>query len=71
MACINKSRLLFFLRILNDRTKAWVLGCRTCAEFFEKCEFIAKRKDYGKFKFVKANATVTPISELPPINQIR
>ena len=60
-----------FVRILNDKSKAWVLGCCTCNEFFEKGEFIAKGKDFGKFKFVKANATVLPISELRPINQIR
>lgn len=59
-----------FLRILNDKTKAWILGCMPCTVFFEKGEFVPKGKDFGKFKFVKANATVLEISELQPLNQI-
>ncbi|CAN0498136.1 unnamed protein product [Laminaria digitata] len=67
----QKADYYVFLRILNDKTKAWVLGCYPCSEFFENGEFVSKGKDFGTFKFVKANATVLPISELRPINQIR
>jgi hypothetical protein len=53
-----------FLRILNDFSKGWMLGWISCKEFFNKGEFVSKGKDFGKFKFFKANATVLPISEL-------
>ena len=67
----QKADYYIFLRILNNKTKAWILGCYPCTEFFKKGEFVPKGKDFGKFKFVKANATVLPISELRPLNQIR
>lgn len=67
----QKADYYVFLRILNDKTKAWILGCLPCIEFFEKGEFVAKGKDFEKFKFIKANATVLPISELRPLNQIK
>lgn len=53
-----------FLRILNNYSKGWILGWIDCDEFFEKGEFIAKGKDFGKFQFVKANATILPINKL-------
>jgi len=53
-----------FLRILNDYSKGWILGWIPCKEFFKKGEFIAKGKDFGKFQFVKANATILPINQL-------
>lgn len=53
-----------FLRILNDYSKGWILGWISCEEFFEKGEFIPKGKDFGKFQFVKANATILPINKL-------
>lgn len=53
-----------FLRILNDYSKGWILGWISCEEFFKKGEFIPKGKDFGKFQFVKANATILSINEL-------
>lgn len=53
-----------FLRILNDYSKGWILGWISCEEFFKKGEFVEKGRDFGKFKFVKANATILLISEL-------
>lgn len=53
-----------FLRILNDYSKGWILGWISCQDFFEKGTYIKKGKDFGKFKFVKANATILPINEL-------
>ena len=53
-----------FLRILNNYQKGWILGWISCDEFFRKGEFIAKGKDFGKFEFIKANATILSINEL-------
>ena len=53
-----------FLRLLNDYSKAWILGWIACIDFFEKGQFVEKGKDFKKFKFVKANATILPISDL-------
>ena len=60
----QKADFYIFLRILNDKSIAWLLGYISCEEFFEKGEFIKKGRDFGDFKFVKANATILPISEL-------
>jgi hypothetical protein len=53
-----------FLRILNDYSKGWILGWIPCEKFFETGEFVEKGRDFGKFKFVKANATILPINQL-------
>ena len=53
-----------FLRILNNLKKGWILGWISCEEFFKKGKFIKKGTDFGKFQFVKANATILPINEL-------
>lgn len=53
-----------FLRIRNDFKVGWILGWISCAEFFNKGQFIEKGKDFGKFQFIKANATILPISDL-------
>ena len=53
-----------FLRILNDYSKGWILGWMSCSDFFEEGTFVEKGTDFGKFKFVKANATTLPISDL-------
>ena len=53
-----------FLRILNDYSKGWILGWISCEDFFKKGEFVRKGKDFGKFQFVKANATILPIGQL-------
>lgn len=53
-----------FLRVLNSYDKAWLLGYIECDKFFELGNFIEKGTDMGKFKFVKANATVLPIYKL-------
>ena len=53
-----------FLRILNDFSKGWILGWISCHDFFKKGKSIKKGKDFGKFKFVKANATILEINKL-------
>tara|TARA_R110000796_G_C14248650_1_gene398270 strand:+ start:42 stop:548 length:507 start_codon:yes stop_codon:yes gene_type:complete len=53
-----------FLRILNDYSKGWILGWVSCDSFFKKGKFIPKGNDFGKFKFIKANATVLSINKL-------
>ncbi|MEW4922265.1 hypothetical protein [Algibacter sp. 2305UL17-15] len=58
-----------FLRILNDYSKGWILGWISCEEFFKKGEFIPKGKDFGKFQFVKANATILSIDKLNPFKE--
>tara|TARA_Y100000592_G_C5384148_1_gene274911 strand:+ start:508 stop:879 length:372 start_codon:yes stop_codon:yes gene_type:complete len=60
----QKADFYIFLRILNDFSKGWILGWISCSDFFKKGKFIKKGTDFGKFKFVKANATVLPINEL-------
>lgn len=57
-----------FLRILNDYSKGWILGWISCEDFFKKGEFVPKGKDFGKFQFVKANATILPIDKLNQFN---
>lgn len=59
-----------FLRILNDKSKGWILGGMTCKNFFEKGKFVPKGTDFGKFKFYKANATILPINQLVAIEQL-
>jgi hypothetical protein len=56
--------LLCVLRVLNSYDTAWLLGYIECDKFFELGNFIEKGTDMGKFKFVKANATVLPIYKL-------
>lgn len=54
-----------FIRILNDNTRAWLLGYMACDEFFRKGQFIEKGKNItDDICFEKANATVLPISKL-------
>ncbi|MGB3590185.1 MAG: hypothetical protein WBA16_00735 [Nonlabens sp.] len=53
-----------FLRILNDYSKGWILGWKECKTFFEEGTYVEKGTDLGKFKFVKANATILPIEKL-------
>ena len=60
----QKADYYIFLRILNDYSKGWILGWYGCSDFFKKGELIAKGKDFGNFKFIKANATVLPINKL-------
>ena len=57
-----------FIRLLKDYTKAWILGWIECAKFFKIGTFVSKGKDFGKFKFVKANATVLEINKLNQFN---
>ena len=58
-----------FLRILNDKSKGWILGSMACSDFFKKGKFVPKGTDFGKFKFYKANATILPINELMDIEK--
>ena len=60
----QKADYYIFLRILNDYSKAWILGWYSCYDFFKNGEFVSKGKDFGKFKFIKANATILPINKL-------
>lgn len=66
----QKADYYLFLRILNDYSKCWVLGWISCNDFFNKGRFVKKGTDFGKFKFVKANATVLEISELNKFNEL-
>ena len=59
-----KQDIYIFLRILNDYSLAWILGWYSCKDFFKAGAFIPKGKDFGKFKFIKANATVLEIDKL-------
>lgn len=59
-----------FLRILNDKSKGWILGGMPCVDFFKKGKFVPKGTDFGKFKFYKANATILPINELMDIEEV-
>ena len=59
-----------FLRILNDKSKGWILGGMACTDFFKKGKFVPKGTDFGKFKFYKANATILPINELVKIEEV-
>lgn len=63
----QKADYYIFLRILNDKSKGWILGYMPCEEFFKKGKFVEKGTDFGKFQFFKANATVMPIADLHPI----
>jgi len=60
----QKSDFYIFLRILNNCKKGWILGWIPCDDFFKKGEFISKGTNFGKFEFVKANATILPINQL-------
>ncbi len=61
-----------FLRILNDQSKGWLLGCMPCNEFFEKGKFVEKGATVVKgVQFVKANATVLPINQLYDIGKLK
>lgn len=60
----QKADYYIFLRILNDFSKGWILGWIACEDFFKQGEFVEKGKDFGKFEFVKANATILPIEKL-------
>lgn len=56
-----------FVRILNNYSKGWILGCKSCPSFFAEGTFIKEGHDFGKFQFTKANATVMKISLLDDI----
>ena len=61
-----------FLRILNDQSKGWILGCIPCPEFFKKGKFIEKGSQVVKgVQFVKANATVLPINQLRSLDILK
>lgn len=60
----QKADYYIFLRILNDYSKGWILGWIPCNDFFLNGTVVKKGKDFGKFQFVKANATVLEIKQL-------
>ena len=60
----QKADYYIFLRIKNDYSLAWILGWYSCEDFFNAGTFVPKGKDFGKFKFIKANATVLEIDKL-------
>lgn len=66
----QKADFYIFLRILNDFTKGWILGWISCDDFFQKGTVVEKGKDFGKFQFVKANATILELSELNDFNKL-
>lgn len=60
-----------FVRLLYDRSIAWLLGLISCDEFFRRGVYIKKgTKAFREQVFRKANATVLPIRELVPITRI-
>jgi hypothetical protein len=60
-----------FVRILNDKSRGWILGYLPCHEFFKKGTFVPKGSSVAKgIEFVKANATVLEISALYPIQKL-
>ena len=61
---------MIFLRILNDFSKGWILGWISCKDFFQKGTFVKKGKDFEKFQFVKANATILEIKQLNSFNNL-
>ncbi|MDT0555437.1 hypothetical protein [Patiriisocius hiemis] len=73
LAGVHKQEADFyvFLRVLNDYSKGWLLGYMPCKDFFDKGTFVPKGKDFGKFKFVKANATILPIHDLRAIETLK
>ena len=62
-----------FTRILNDKTKGWILGYMGCEEYFQKGKFVPKGTEVvkGVVNFVKANATVLEISKLYPVSKLK
>jgi len=61
---IQNADYYIFVRIRNDYKVGWLLGWIGCDEFYQKGDFIEKGKDFGNFKFTKANATVLEIKNL-------
>ena len=60
-----------FLRILNDKSKAWILGYIPCSVFWEKGKYVEKGTEILKgITFSKANATVMEISQLLDIDDL-
>jgi len=66
----QKADYYIFLRILNDFSKGWILGWISCKDFFQKGTFVKKGKDFEKFQFVKANATILEIKQLNSFNNL-
>jgi hypothetical protein len=64
----QKADYYIFVRVLFDLSIGWILGYIPCDEFFEKGKYIEKGTDFGKFKFIKANATVIEINQLNRFN---
>ncbi len=65
----QKADYYIFLRLLNDYSKGWILGWIACQDFFKEGTYIPKGHDFGKFKFVKANATILEIRQLNNFSQ--
>lgn len=60
-----------FVRIINDKTKAWILGYYPCKKFFQDGTFVKKGTQIAPgIIFEKANGTVMQISKLLPIESI-
>jgi hypothetical protein len=61
----QKADFYIFTRILNDKSKGWILGYIKCDDFFKKGNFINKGSEVVKgLNFIKANATVLEINQL-------
>ena len=63
----QKADFYIFVRLLKDYKTAWILGWINCHDFFSKGEYVKKGKDFGNFKFVRANAVVLEINKLNKI----
>jgi hypothetical protein len=60
-----------FCRILNDKSKGWILGFIECDQFFKKGTFVPKGSNvFPGQRFDKANATVMRIEELRPVKDL-
>ena len=63
----QKADYYIFIRLLNDYSKAWVLGYMGCNEFFDKATFVPKGTDFGKFALKRQNCYVLEIYKLHKI----
>lgn len=63
----QKADFYIFVRLLKNYKTAWLVGWINCKDFFLEGKFVKKGKDFGNFKFIKANAYVLEINKLNKI----
>ena len=69
---VHKQRADYYIftRILNDKSKGWILGNIKCKDFFEGGTFVPKGTEVIKdVDFSKANATTLEIFKLNPMKR--